>query len=220
MPTPFVADAADEAVRSNSILNERKATDIIEETALEVDIRAWRADGLRLLQAASAREDHVPNGARRPCSVLGSTFFTLTCYTTIGYGSFTPQTGGGRGWTVFITLVGMIAAFPFFAAIGAILLILLNRLPITNTQMGVILVLALSLWFFLGALYFWQLDLPTPVLESIYPTHAPSTRRSNQDLIRAQDRRLAGILDRVILVLRDAVDARPRRLHPLSLIHI
>ena len=38
MPTPFVADAADEAVRSNSILNERKATDIIEETALEVDI--------------------------------------------------------------------------------------------------------------------------------------------------------------------------------------
>ena len=71
MPTPFVADAADEAVRSNSILNERKATDIIEETALEVDIRAWRAEGLRLLQAASAREDHVPNGARRPCSVLG-----------------------------------------------------------------------------------------------------------------------------------------------------
>ena len=66
MPTPFVADAADEAVRSNSILNERKATDIIEETALEVDIRAWRAEGLRLLQAASAREDHVPNGARRP----------------------------------------------------------------------------------------------------------------------------------------------------------
>ena len=53
MPTPFVADAADEAVRSNSILNERKATDIIEETALEVDIRAWRAEGLRLLQAAS-----------------------------------------------------------------------------------------------------------------------------------------------------------------------
>ena len=71
MPTPFVADAADEAVRSNTILNERKATDIIEETALEVDIRAWRAEGLRLLQAASAREDHVPNGARRPCSVLG-----------------------------------------------------------------------------------------------------------------------------------------------------
>jgi hypothetical protein len=71
MPTPFVADAADEAVRSNSILNERKATDIIEETALEVDIRAWRAEGLRLLQAASAREEHVPNGARRPCSVLG-----------------------------------------------------------------------------------------------------------------------------------------------------
>ena len=68
MPTPFVADAADEAVRSNSILNERKATDIIEETALEVDIRAWRAEGLRLLQAASAREDHVPNGARRPSS--------------------------------------------------------------------------------------------------------------------------------------------------------
>ena len=65
MPTPFVADAADEAVRSNSILNERKATDIIEETALEVDIRAWRAEGLRLLQAASAREDQ-PNGARRP----------------------------------------------------------------------------------------------------------------------------------------------------------
>ena len=108
----------------------------------------------------------------------------------------------------------MIAAFPFFAAIGAILLILLNKLPITHTQMGVILVLALAVWFFLGALYFWQLDLPTPVLESIYPTHAPSTRRSNQDLIRAQDRRLAGILDRVILVLRDAVDARPRRLHP------
>jgi len=53
----------------------------------------------------------------------------------------------------------MIAAFPFFAAIGAILLILLNILPITHTQMGVILVLALSLWFFLGALYFWQLDL-------------------------------------------------------------
>ncbi len=53
----------------------------------------------------------------------------------------------------------MIAAFPFFAAIGAILLILLNKLPITHTQMGVILVLALSLWFFLGALYFWQLDL-------------------------------------------------------------
>ena len=48
MPTPFVADAADEAVRSNSILNERKAADIIEETALEVDIRAWRAEGLRL----------------------------------------------------------------------------------------------------------------------------------------------------------------------------
>ena len=71
MPTPFVAAAADEAVRSNSILNERKATDIIEETALEVDIRAWRAEGLRLLQAASAREEHVPNGARRPCSVLG-----------------------------------------------------------------------------------------------------------------------------------------------------
>ena len=71
MPTPFVADAADEAVRSESILNERKAADIIEETALEVDIRAWRAEGLRLLQAASAREDHVPNGARRPCSVLG-----------------------------------------------------------------------------------------------------------------------------------------------------
>ena len=68
MPTPFVADAADEAVRSESILNERKAADIIEETALEVDIRAWRAEGLRLLQAASAREDHVPNGARRPCS--------------------------------------------------------------------------------------------------------------------------------------------------------
>ena len=64
MPTPFVADAAEEAVRSNTILNERKATDIIEETALEVDIRAWRAEGLRLLQAASAREDHVPNGAR------------------------------------------------------------------------------------------------------------------------------------------------------------
>ena len=60
MPTPFVADAADEAVRSESILNERKAADIIEETALEVDIRAWRAEGLRLLQAASAREDHVP----------------------------------------------------------------------------------------------------------------------------------------------------------------
>lgn len=55
--------------------------------------------------------------------------------------------------------MGMIAAFPFFAAIGAILLILLNKLPITHTQMGVILVLALSLWFFLGALYFWQLDL-------------------------------------------------------------
>ena len=71
MPTPFVADAADEAVRSESILNERKAADIIEETALEVDIRAWRAVGLRLLQAASAREEHVPNGARRPCSVLG-----------------------------------------------------------------------------------------------------------------------------------------------------
>ena len=71
MPTPFVVDAAEEAVRSNTILNERKATDIIEETALEVDIRAWRAEGLRLLQAASAREDHVPNGARRPCSVLG-----------------------------------------------------------------------------------------------------------------------------------------------------
>jgi len=71
MPTPFVADAADEAVRSESILNERKAADIIEETALEVDIRAWRAEGLRLLQAASAREDKVPNGARRPCSVLG-----------------------------------------------------------------------------------------------------------------------------------------------------
>ena len=71
MPTPFVADAADEAVRSESILNERKAADIIEETALEVDIRAWRAEGLRLLQAASAREEHVPNGARRPCSVLG-----------------------------------------------------------------------------------------------------------------------------------------------------
>ena len=70
MPTPFVVDAADEAVRSESILNERKAADIIEETALEVDIRAWRAEGLRLLQAASAREDHVPNGARRPCSVL------------------------------------------------------------------------------------------------------------------------------------------------------
>ena len=68
MPTPFVADAADEAVRSESILNERKAADIIEETALEVDIRAWRAEGLRLLQAASAREDHVPNGARRPYS--------------------------------------------------------------------------------------------------------------------------------------------------------
>jgi len=59
MPTPFVADAADEAVRSNTILNERKATDIIEETALEVDIRAWRAEGLRLLQAASAREDQA-----------------------------------------------------------------------------------------------------------------------------------------------------------------
>ena len=71
MPTPFVADAADEAVRSESILNERKAADIIKETALEVDIRAWRAEGLRLLQAASAREDKVPNGARRPCSVLG-----------------------------------------------------------------------------------------------------------------------------------------------------
>ena len=40
MPTPFVADAADEAVRSESILNERKAADIIEETALEVDIRS------------------------------------------------------------------------------------------------------------------------------------------------------------------------------------
>ena len=55
--------------------------------------------------------------------------------------------------------MGMIAAFPFFAAIGAILLILLNKLPITHTQMGVILLLTLSLWFFLGALYFWQLDL-------------------------------------------------------------
>ena len=69
MPTPFVADAADEAVRSNSILNERKATDIIEETALEVDIRAWRAEGLRLLQAASARERALPRsvtGAKDP----------------------------------------------------------------------------------------------------------------------------------------------------------
>ena len=56
MPTPFVADAADEAVRSNSILNERKATDIIEETALEVDIRAWRAEGLRLLAPCVASQ--------------------------------------------------------------------------------------------------------------------------------------------------------------------
>ena len=62
----------------------------------------------------------------------------------------------------------MIAAFPFFAAIGAILLIMLNRLPITNTQMGVLLMLALAIWFFLGALYFYKLDLIVDQPE--YPT--------------------------------------------------
>ena len=71
MPDHAAADAAEDAVRSHSILTERKAIDIIHETALEVDIRAWLAEGLRLLAAAGEREEHVPNGARRPCSVLG-----------------------------------------------------------------------------------------------------------------------------------------------------
>ena len=45
---------------------------------------------------------------------------------------------------------------------------MLNRLPITNTQMGVLLMLALAIWFFLGALYFYKLDLIVDQPE--YPT--------------------------------------------------
>ena len=73
MPTPFVADAADEAVRSNSILNERKAADIIEETALEVDIRAWRADACACSKATT-RENvaaRCPSSRSTATSALG-----------------------------------------------------------------------------------------------------------------------------------------------------
>ena len=68
MPTPFVADAADEAVRSESILNERKAADIIEETALEVDIRAWRAEGL-------APQEPLPEGCWRRVVISHRCYF-------------------------------------------------------------------------------------------------------------------------------------------------
>ena len=123
MPTPFVADAADEAVRSESILNERKAADIIEETALEVDIRAWRAEGLRLLQAASAREDHVPNGARRPCSVLGDASAQAAIEDAVPDALVDFHTG--RGWDI-----APIARHTVFA--GAGLLQCINQIVATR----------------------------------------------------------------------------------------
>ena len=68
MPTPFVADAADEAVRSNSILNERKAADIIEETALRREPKVERPSD-------AAEEPQVRGILKReqvPCEARGA----------------------------------------------------------------------------------------------------------------------------------------------------
>mmetsp|Transcript_28422 Transcript_28422/g.87935 ORF Transcript_28422/g.87935 Transcript_28422/m.87935 type:complete len:419 (+) Transcript_28422:264-1520(+) len=89
----------------------------------------------------------------------GGTYFTLTCFTTIGYGNFTPQTTGGRIWVVVVTTLGMVAAFPLFAQIGEHLLRGLRRLPITEGQRGLIVGTGLVAYLLLGATCFYYLNL-------------------------------------------------------------
>jgi len=48
----------------------------------------------------------------------GSAFYAFTVITTIGYGSYTPQTVAGRTFTVIYALLGLGVASAFLSAVG------------------------------------------------------------------------------------------------------
>jgi len=48
----------------------------------------------------------------------GSAFFAFTVITTIGYGSYTPETVGGKVFTVIYALLGLGVASAFLSAVG------------------------------------------------------------------------------------------------------
>ena len=52
----------------------------------------------------------------------GSFFFATTIVTTIGYGSFSPSTDGGKIFLIFYSLIGITATGPIFGVIGDFIL--------------------------------------------------------------------------------------------------
>jgi len=85
-------------------------------------------------------------------------FFTLSCYTTIGYGTFTPRTPGGKVMTVLVTGFGMIVALGLFSAIGTNLLFYLRHTSHPR-WLGTFIFLFLVVYILLGATTFWAAGL-------------------------------------------------------------
>ena len=86
---------------------------------------------------------------------LSASYFALTCYTTIGFGEFAPQTWGGKAYVVLCTTLGMVLVFAFFAAFGEKLLytMLQNRLAKAH-MVPLLLVSVVSYVMLVGAFYY------------------------------------------------------------------
>jgi hypothetical protein len=59
---------------------------------------------------------NVPDPDHLNWTFLGSSYFAMTLFTTIGYGTFAPQTSGGKAFTCIFGVVG-IALFGWYLAV-------------------------------------------------------------------------------------------------------
>jgi len=71
---------------------------------------------LKVLESGSAC--HIPHEDDIKWSFAGGSFFSMTLFTTIGYGNFVPLTQEGRAFTCVYTMVGIIAFGYFIKAFG------------------------------------------------------------------------------------------------------
>lgn len=71
---------------------------------------------LSVLETGSAC--HIPHEDDLKWNFAGGCFFSMTLFTTVGFGNFTPMTEGGRAFTCGYTLFGILAFASFIKAFG------------------------------------------------------------------------------------------------------